>query len=28
MTPEELVEFCRRVLAHAESKSASVADCD
>ncbi|CAK6692107.1 hypothetical protein OGCDGJMD_01166 [Cyanobium usitatum str. Tous] len=27
MTPEELVEFCRRVLAHAEAKKASVADC-
>lgn len=26
MTPEELVEFCRRVLAHADAKKASVAD--
>ena len=24
---EELVEFCRRVIAHAEAKKASVADC-
>ena len=27
MTPEELLEFCRRVIAHAEAKKASVADC-
>ena len=27
MTTEELVEFCRRVLAHAEAKKASFADC-
>jgi hypothetical protein len=27
MTPEELVQFCRRVLAHDEAKTASVADC-
>ena len=26
MTPEELVEFCRRVLPHADAKRASVAD--
>ena len=27
MTLEELVEFCRRDLAHAMAKTASVADC-
>lgn len=28
MTPQELVEFCRRVLAHFEAKTVAAAECD